>query len=178
VTERTTEGDGQSARGDGLETYRRSPIVYCLWPIASCLALLLSGCGLATFARVTVNEPITSETVAFIEPGSTTLADIVAKLGAPDEMEGLEGGAVVSYHFRDFKYSRLNFLWPLRFVLPENPDLILGGGGLGTDLFQVFLDDRWVVQTHAFSQQTNANRFKLWPFGQPASADPEGPRHD
>lgn len=143
-----------------------------LSPLPVCLALLLSGCGLATFARVTVNDPITPETVGFIQPGATTLSDVVAKLGAPDALEGLEGeagGAVVSYYFRDVKYSRLNLLWPLRFLLPENPDLILGGGGLGTDLFQVILDDRWVVQTHAFSQQANANRFRLWPFGSPAS---------
>jgi hypothetical protein len=140
-----------------------------LLPLGVCLALTLSGCGFATFARVTVNDPITPETVAFIEPGSTTLSDVVAKLGAPDEMKGLEGGAVVSYHFRDVKYSRLNLLWPLRFLLPENPDFILGGGGIGTDLFQVFLDERWIVQTHAFSQQANANRFRLWPFGQAGS---------
>src|SRR5574341_1030076 len=123
-----------------------------LLPLASSLILMIYGCGLATFARVTVNDPITNETVAFIEPGVTTLDDVVAKLGAPDELEGLEHGAVMSYHFRDGKYSRLNLLWPLRLLLPENPDLILGGGGLGTDLFQVFLDNRWVVQTHAFSQ--------------------------
>ena len=125
---------------------------------------MLSGCGLATFARVTINDPIKPQDVEFIVPGTTTLTDVVAKLGTPDELEPLTDGAVLSYHFRDMKYARINLGWPLRFVIPVNPDFILAGGGLGTDLFQVFFDDRWVVQTHAFDHQPNAARFKLWPF--------------
>ena len=140
------------------------PIAYCLLPVVYCLTLMLSGCGLATFARITINDPIKPQDVEFIVPGTTTLTDVVAKLGTPDELEPLADGAVVSYHFRDVKYSRINLGWPLRFVIPVNPDFILAGGGLGTDLFQVFFDDRWVVQTHAFGQHTNSARFKPWPF--------------
>ena len=132
--------------------------------LVGCLTLFLSGCGLATFARVTINDSIKPQDVEFIVPGTTTLADVVAKLGSPDELEGLEGGAVLSYHFRDVKYSRINLGWPLRFVMLENPDLVLAGGGLGTDLFQVYLDDHWVVQTHAFDHHPNSARYKLWPF--------------
>src|SRR5438309_991640 len=35
----------------------------------------ITGCGLISIARVTVNEPITQEDVAFIVPGETRLAD-------------------------------------------------------------------------------------------------------
>lgn len=124
----------------------------------------LSGCGFISFTRLSVNDPIKSEDVAFIVPGKTTLAEVVAKLGAPDEFTGLENGAVIVYHFRDGKYSRVNFGWPLQFWSPVSPDLILAGGGFGTDMFQVAFGLDWVARYHAFAKHIQASRYKLWPF--------------
>lgn len=124
----------------------------------------MAGCGLASFVRVTINDPIKPEHVAFIVPGTTTLPDVVGKLGAPDELIGLARGAAAVYHFRDAKYARLNFGWPLRFWLPVHPDMILAGGGIGTDTFQVVFDDRWVARAHAFAHHSGASRFSPWPF--------------
>jgi hypothetical protein len=125
---------------------------------------LAAGCGLYTAVRLTVNDPITPQDVSFIEPGKTGFIQVVERLGSPDELTGDHHGALISYHFRDAKYSRVNLGWPLRFWLPVQPDLILAGGGLGTDMFQVSFDERWVVQHHAFSKHAQASRHRLWPF--------------
>ncbi len=136
-----------------------------LLPLAVCLVPLgLSGCGFATVARLSINDPIRQEDIAFIVPGQTTLADVVKHLGAPDELVGLDGGAAVLYHFRDAKYSRVNFGWPARFWLTVSPDLILSAGGLGTDVFEVVFDSRWVVREHAFAKHTSNSSFNPWPF--------------
>ncbi len=128
------------------------------------LALSLTGCGFISFVRISVNESITPDDVAFIVPGTTTFADVAAKLGTPEELTGIESGAVAVYHFRDAKYSRVNFGWPLQFFLPVTPELVMSGAGLGTDVFQVVYDARWVVQEHAFAHHVTPHRFIPWPF--------------
>mgnify|MGYP001597918658 CR=1 FL=1 len=139
---------------------RRQPLV------AVILLCSLAGCGLASFTRLSVNDTIKPEDVAFITAGKTTLTDVVAKLGTPDEMVGLadEAGAVALYHFLDVKYARINYGWPLQFVLPLQPDMIIAGGGLATDVFQVKFDAQWVAQHHAFAKHIQASRYRFWPF--------------
>ena len=128
------------------------------------VGLALGGCGFVSFTRVTVNDPIYPEDVAFIKSGTTTFAEVVKELGVPDELSGTDGGAVAVYHFRDAKYSRLNLGWPLRFWLPVSPDLILAAGGLGTDEFLVTFDLQWVAREHAFARHAAAARSTPWPF--------------
>jgi hypothetical protein len=125
---------------------------------------LIVGCGLYSAVRLTVNDPISSEDIGFIQLGKTSFTQVVERLGTPDEMIGSEHGALIAYHFRDARYSRLNLGWPLRFWLPVQPDLILAGGGLGTDMFEVSFDEHWVVQHHGFSKHMQASRHRLWPF--------------
>jgi hypothetical protein len=125
---------------------------------------VLSGCGFITFVHVTVNDPITPEEVAFIIPGQTTFAEIIERLGTPDELTGTDNQAVISYHFRDVAYSRVNFGWPLRFWTPVQPDMIFSTAGLGTNVFQVTFTQSWVVQEHAFAQPVERGRYIPWPF--------------
>jgi hypothetical protein len=128
------------------------------------ITALLQGCGFYTAARVTVNDQITHEDVSFIEPGKTTFIEVVSRLGAPDELTGEDHGAVITYHFRDAKYSRVNLGWPLRFWVSVQPDVIFAGGAFGTDMFQVGFDQRWVAQHHAFAKHAQAVHHRLWPF--------------
>ena len=135
--------------------------------LAALIVLLsLSGCGFATFSRLSFNDPIKPEDVAFIQPGQTTFSQVVAKLGTPDELTplGEQDGAVASYHFLDAKYTRINYGWPIQFVSPVSPEMIMAGGGLGTDVFQVVFDANWVARQHAFAKHVHANRHRLWPF--------------
>ena len=59
------------------------------------LSLAVSGCGFLSWTRVTINEPLSDTDAAFMVPGQTPVAEVVAHLGAPDEMVLSEDGAVV-----------------------------------------------------------------------------------
>jgi hypothetical protein len=128
----------------------------------------LFGCtrGPVAWQRLSLNEPIASSDVAFIVDGVTRLDEVVDRLGPPDEMRPAGELVVARYHFTDGKYFRADFGWGLRFLMPfATPEGVLGGGGFGTDIFQIACDSRWVVQEHTFAWHTNSSTFRLWPFG-------------
>lgn len=148
-----------------------------MWRALLCTLLLgsVASCGLATVARLTVNDPLRPEDVAFIEPGATTLHGVVARLGAPDELTPLTDGAAITYHFRDARFSRLNFGWPLQFVMPVQPDLIVSGVGLAVDVFVVTFDRHWIARGTAFGSQARASTFNPFPLrGCPDPSVPPG----
>ena len=127
----------------------------------------LAGCyrGPLSWQRVTLNQPITSDQIGFIQDGQTTLTEVVDNLGAPDEIVKLQERLVARYHFTDGKYFRADYGWGLRAVIPIfAPDLILGGGGFGTDVFEVSCDSHLVVQQHAFAFHVNSSKYRAWPF--------------
>jgi len=141
----------------GLQTY--------FWTIL-CLTTL-SGCirGPLVWQRVTLNQPLTAQDVSFVVNGETSLSEVVEKLGAPNQMLSSNGGVVARYQFTDGRYFRVDFGWGLRFLIPfYSPELVLGGGGLGTDAFQVTYNDDWVVQDHGFAFHSQSSEFRLWPF--------------
>lgn len=125
------------------------------------IMLALSGCE---FRRIAINDPIRTDDVAFIVPGHTTRSEVVAKLGAPDEIAGSDEQAVFRYRFRVAKIFRVDFSWILLIWSPVTPDLVLAHGDLGTDVLQVVFNSNWVVQEHAFANQSPAARFNPWPF--------------
>lgn len=126
--------------------------------LIGCLSLW-QGCGFMTILRATFNETLTTEDVAFIVPGETRFQDVVARLGVPDELDQLDEGGVGIYHFRDVKFSRTNFGWLTRFWLTVSPDLILAGGGLGTDQFYVVFDEQWIIRHASFGRHAGAAGF-------------------
>jgi hypothetical protein len=135
-----------------------------------CALLLASqtGClrGPVGWQRVSLNQRISAEDVRFIVEGHTSLTDVTARLGPPDEMLPAGDHVLARYHFTDGKYFRANFGWGLRFLIPfYSPDLVLGGGGIGTDIFQVACDAQWIVREHAFAMHANSSEFRLFPFG-------------
>ena len=76
--------------------------------------------------------------------------------------------SLARYYYADVKYFRVNFGWPLGLWQPAAlvpHDLILGGGGLGVDVFQVELDQRWIVQQYTFAHESAAAGYRVWPFG-------------
>ncbi|MFQ5930958.1 MAG: hypothetical protein ACE5MM_00980 [Nitrospiraceae bacterium] len=125
------------------------------------VVLACSGCEIR---RVAFNDPIRPADVAFIEPGTTTLSDVVRRLGAPDEMMGAEDRGVARYRFQVTKVFRVNFGWVLRFFSPVSPTMALGRGDVGTDVFQVVFDPNWVIQEHMFAYGSSESRFSPWPF--------------
>jgi hypothetical protein len=114
--------------------------------------------------RVSMNEPLKPEDVAFIEPGRTSFAKVVDRLGPPDALSPLAHGVVATYYFLDVKYSRVNFGEIARFWVPVKPDLVMAKGGLGTDMFQVQFNGNWVAVSQSFAYHTGTPRFNPWPF--------------
>ena len=133
------------------------------------LSVAVSGCGFLSWTRVTINEQLSDKDAAFMVTGQTPVAEVVAQLGAPDEMMLSEDGAVVRYYYRDIKYFKVNLGWPLQFIsaiaslIPH--DLIAEGGGLGTDVLQVVFNSEWKVKHYAFGRHAEATRYRPWPFG-------------
>jgi hypothetical protein len=142
-------------------------------PIRLVLILLLTvslwGCPLR-WQRVSVNDVITPEDIAFIVPGTTSFREVVSKLGAPDELSESHLGPVTHYHFRDLKYFRVNFGYALKWFTPPGlpDDMVLSGGGMGTEELLVFYDDRWIVRGQTFAHHLNASQYRAWPFGSPS----------
>ncbi len=125
------------------------------------MVVALLGCSAA---RISVNDTLTPDDVAFIVHGTTTLAEVVAKLGPPNALAASDSGAVGTYHFLDLKYSRVNFGWLAKPWSPVSPDLVLSGTGIGTEAFEIVLDSRWVVSHHSFTRHSEGTSFKFWPF--------------
>ncbi|BFU95055.1 MAG: conserved protein of unknown function [Nitrospira sp.] len=138
----------------------RRPSQLLVLPIIA-LALAMTACNVV---RVTLNTPITLNDVTFIEPGRTSLSDVIAKLGAPDSMTDSDNGIVVTYRFLDVRYSRVNFGWLAKLWSPVDPDLIFSRLGLGVDAFQVLCDSNLVVQHQSFLRHLAGPQFTPYPF--------------
>lgn len=78
----------------------------CALLLASQTACLRGPIG---WQRVSLNQRIAAEDVRFIIDGQTSLADVTARLGSPDEMVAVGDHVLARYHFTDGKYFRANF---------------------------------------------------------------------
>ena len=79
---------------------------------------------------------------------------------------------VARYYFLDAKYFRVNWGWPLRFIFPVPPDLVMSRIGLAADALTILFDEKWIAQSHALTRHKTAADYRLWPFGSDAAADP------
>lgn len=125
------------------------------------LCIAAAGCNVI---RITLNTPLSQDDVAFIEPGKTTLGDVIGKLGAPDSITDSYIGVVATYRFLDMKYSRVNFGWLVKPWSPVDPDLIISRTGFGVDAFELLCDQNWVVTHQSFLRQLSGPRFNPYPF--------------
>lgn len=137
------------------------------WALAAVCAgaLTVAGCGFITWTRVSLNDPIEEKDVAFIVTGETTFQQIRSRLGSPSVMTGPHDRMVVKYYYLDAKYFRVNWGWPLRFIIPYPPDLVMSRVGLAADAFTVVFDAKGVAQYHAFTRHKASADYRMWPFG-------------
>ena len=139
----------------------------CIYLTLALALTSLNGCidGPLTVRRVTLNQTISTEDVIFIVPGKTDLSAVVERFGAPNAILSSKDQIITRYYFTDGRYFKANYGWGLRFLIPFfTPDLDMGGGGLGTDVFQVTYDDHWLVRDHAFAFHSRSSEFLIWPF--------------
>lgn len=134
--------------------------------IALCLlAVFLQGCPLS-WRRLSLNEVIQQHDASFIIPGTTTLANVVERLGAPSSIKAADTGAIVRYQFLDIKYFTVNLTRPLPFLFPalstvpsDLYQFTISGGGLGTAELQIEFDENWTVVYYAFADHLKASHY-------------------
>jgi outer membrane protein assembly factor BamE (lipoprotein component of BamABCDE complex) len=116
------------------------------------LCVFIQGCA---FSRGTLGDDIKSEAIAMIQKGSTTKAEVVNLLGAPDRLVQLNGRDVFQYYRYDAKAGSL-----LLIILNFSRLSIKSD-----DLF-VILNRDGVVEDVISSKRTDALAFRFWPFGE------------
>ncbi|HSA87568.1 MAG TPA: hypothetical protein VLE46_15440 [Nitrospira sp.] len=130
--------------------------------MAALLAMSSIGCNVV---RMTLNTTLTQDDVAFIVPGTTTLTDVIKKLGSPDSITDSDTAVVATYRFLDLRYSRVNFGYLAKPWTPVDPDVIFSRTGLGVDAFEVLCDRKWVVLHTGFQRHLSRPPFLIpYPF--------------
>ena len=114
--------------------------------------ILTQGCA---FSRGTLGEDIKSESVAAIKKATTTKAEILALLGAPDRLLQVNGRDLFQYYRYDAKVgSLLLILINFSRVSIKSDDLF------------VILDREGIVEDVILSNRTDGMEFRFWPFGE------------
>lgn len=116
------------------------------------LTILLQGCA---FSRGTLGDDIKSESVAAIKQATTTKAEVLALLGAPDRLLQVNGRDVFQYYRYDAKVgSLLLILINFSRVSIRSDDLF------------VILNREGIVEDVILSKRTDGLEFRFWPFGE------------
>jgi outer membrane protein assembly factor BamE (lipoprotein component of BamABCDE complex) len=127
----------------------------------TCVALM-AGCSLR---RVIVNDVIAPQQVSFIQSGMTTMPQVVAQLGAPDEIQESEFGLATIYQWSDTKASGVDFGFIARFFSPYSPSMTLARTGIELEQFHVHYDTQGVVRTFGFTRYEPVQPLLwFWPF--------------
>lgn len=115
------------------------------------LTILLQGCA---FSRGTLGDDINSESVAAIKKATTTKAEVLSLLGAPDRLLQVNGRDVFQYYRYDAKVgSLLLILINFSRVSVKSDDLF------------VILNREGIVEDVILSKRTDGLEFRFWPFG-------------
>ena len=128
------------------------------------LALALAGCDpFVSFSRISFNTPLTDQDAALLKPGTTTLAQVVEQLGAPNEIRGTDDGAVAVYYFLGGRRTRVNYTAPAQVIQIFVPDIVMNVGGIGVDQLTIWFDGQWVMRDHGFAFNKKIDQFRLVP---------------
>lgn len=115
------------------------------------VGLLVQGCA---FSRGTLGDDIKQEAVTSIKKGTTTKAEVLSLLGAPDRVLQLNGRDVYQYYRYDAKVGSLLLILVNFSRLSIKSD----------DLF-VILNREGIVEDVISSKRTDGLEFRFWPFG-------------
>lgn len=108
---------------------------------------LLTGCA---FFRGHFGEDFDPEAIASIQKGTTTRADVAARLGAPDEV--IHAADRDIFHYRRYD-SKMGFL------------LVISRFNIKGDHLYVFFNRDGVVDDVIYGNRTDRLEFQVWPFG-------------
>jgi len=113
---------------------------------------MTQGCA---FSRGTLGDEIRADAVTSIKKGSSTKAEVLALLGAPDRLLQVNGRDVFQYYRYDAKAGSLLLIVVNFSRLSVKSD----------DLF-VILNREGIVEEVISSKRTDGLEFRFWPFGE------------
>lgn len=119
--------------------------------IALFALIMTQGCA---FSRGTLGDEIKADAVTSIKKGSSTKAEVLALLGAPDRLLQVNGRDVFQYYRYDAKAGSLLLIVVNFSRLSVKSD----------DLF-VILNREGIVEEVISSKRTDGLEFRFWPFG-------------
>lgn len=129
--------------------------------VVLCTAIM-AGCSVR---RVVVNDVVAPSAVAFIQSGATTLPQVVAQLGAPDEIVDSEFGLATIYQWSDTRASGVDFGFIFRFFSPYSPSMTLAKTGIDMEQFHVHYDAQGIVRMSGFTRHEPIRPLLwFWPF--------------
>jgi len=113
---------------------------------------MTQGCA---FSRGTLGDEIRADAITAIKKGSSTKAEVLALLGAPDRLLQVNGRDVFQYYRYDAKAGSLLLIVVNFSRLSVKSD----------DLF-VILNREGIVEEVISSKRTDGLEFRFWPFGE------------
>ena len=119
--------------------------------VRACLfgAVVLAPGGCA-FSRGELGTAIKAEDLAQISEGQTTEAQVVALLGAPDEIREIGKRDLFHYY---------------RYVLKHATVIVFSRANIASDEVYVLFDEHGVADQVIAGNRTDQLRFQFWPFG-------------
>ena len=112
---------------------------------------ILQGC---VVTRGTVGEPIQEGAISTIKKGTTTMAEVVSLIGAPDRIVRGNDREIFHYYYYDGKSPAL-LLLVLNFARMD----------IKSDNLYVFFNRDGIAEEVIYGNRTDRTRFRLWPFG-------------
>ena len=123
--------------------------------------LMFSGCD---FRRVVVNHPIDAQALETLNPGKSSMQDVVQALGAPDDIAASPDGMVWRYRYGDAKTMRVNFGWIFRIFFPVAPSMHLGRGDDVPQVLHVAINQDGIFGQYHLQEPLEPPQFSFWPF--------------
>jgi len=115
-------------------------------------AMSLTAC---TVVRGGIGDEFKAEQLATIQKGTSTRADVVAALGAPDRVVEANGHEVFQYYRYDIKSACLCLIL-----------LNFSRTNIKSDDLFVFVNKSGIVDEMVFGKRTKDMEFRAWPFGE------------
>lgn len=112
---------------------------------------LTQGC---VVTRGTIGEPLQEEAISRIKKGTTTMAEVVSMIGAPDRIVRGYEREIFHYYYYDGK-SPAMLLVLLNFIRMD----------IKSDNLYVFFSRNGIVEEVVYGKRTGRTQFRLWPFG-------------
>jgi len=134
------------------------------YPTAIILLLLSVATLGCAVRRVDFNDPIKPEGLVFIQPGGTTLQQVVDRLGGPEDLSITSQQVLAEFRWSTTRSASLNLGYLFRFVSPVSPSMTMSGTGINIERLLITCDERLVVRSYAFGKADEHAFFEFWPF--------------